>query len=64
MKTYQKIIFYGMMVVAAVIAILFSSRLLWRILLPVMIAFVAYIIYELDHAIEMPHDCEDYGYFK
>jgi hypothetical protein len=60
MTTLQKIIFYFLMTAFGVVSIIVPEKLIWKIVLPVGTAFVSYLIYELDHAIEMPDDYDNY----
>jgi len=59
MKAYQKITLYGILFMAAIFAIAIAEQTFWRIALPAGMAFVGYIIYELDHAVQMPEGFED-----
>lgn len=63
MKTYQCIIFYGILAAAAVVLILACEKLIWKIVFPAFIAGFAYIVWELDHAIPMPPEYNDEGVF-
>jgi hypothetical protein len=46
---------YLLITAVAVLSLLcFSSP--WHIVVPILLAFCAYIIYELDHAMEMPDE--------
>lgn len=59
MKTIQKIIWYTLLILIALACIFQCGKLVWKIILPVFIAFIAYISYELDNALPMPEDDDE-----
>jgi threonine/homoserine/homoserine lactone efflux protein len=59
MKRYQYCVFYMLLLLLGVAAVNHFPRLIGDILSALSLAFVAWIVHEIDHAVPMPDDYEE-----
>lgn len=53
---FKRVVFYTILTAFAITCILCLDKTFWRILLPCACAFVGYMVYEIDNAIEINED--------